>query len=45
MEVVVHFQERSAGRGYNGLKEGVWRDRSGLEVEVVEEGSEEAELL
>ena len=44
VEVVVCFEERGAGGGYDGLEEGVWWDRGGLDIELVGYGAKDANL-
>ena len=45
MQVVVAFGDWSAGRSYDGLKEGRWRGRGRLKVKLVDQGAEEADLV
>lgn len=45
MQVVVAFGDWSAGRSYDRLEEGRWRDRGRLKVELVDQGAEEADLV
>lgn len=44
MQVVVAFGDWSAGRSYDRLEEGRWRDRGRLKVELVDQGAEEADM-
>jgi hypothetical protein len=41
MHVVICFEERGAGGGYDGLEERVRRNRSRLKIELVYECTEE----
>lgn len=44
VQVVVSFEKRGAARGYDGLEEGVGRDRGRLQVELIDEGAKDADL-
>ena len=45
VHVVVHLEDVGVRRGDYGEEEGGWGDRRGLEVDVVEVGAKESNLL
>jgi hypothetical protein len=44
VKVVIGFKERGVGGCDDGLEERVWRDWGWLDVDLVEEGAEDAKL-